>query len=249
MEYLHYGEIILMFQIDVAMTAALRPEIIERTLTSIRSKLHWAGGFNLIVDIASVGDKQYSQKQVEKGIRNYFPEAKVRIKKDSFQAEALKWTWRNSNSPYMLQWEDDWVLERDIYLQDVMNKMKSWYGYICFDRIKKSVLDYPGYKDHFVKTDHTIWERIKGKSLGGPPALMKAEYVKAALRLIDGTKCLDTMSHEPLTETLLDNWGVAVYLREDGEGNLVRDIGKDWRKERGLVMKKNTMRGVEWTKV
>lgn len=240
-------------RIDIAMTAALRPEIVRHTLESIRDNLKYDGGFNLWVDVAPVGDNRYQQNDVVNTINNTvrWP-LQYRAIEDSPQADALKWTWESTGSEYILQWEDDWILDRTVDLSMLLAYMDDhpWYGMMYFDRQGKSVLDYPGYKGSFtcVSEKSNIWERKKGKSLGGPPAILSQRYVRDVLPLITGNICLDLLSKEKTAQKVLQRWGTCVFTGHDGKGHLVRDTGKYWRAGMGLKMVKNTKRGVTWIK-
>lgn len=233
-------------KIDITMTAALRPKILERTLASICSNLIWPDGFCLIVDIAPVGDRKYTQDGVAGIVHSYFADHKIRMLPESKQADALKWTWENVDSPYALQWEDDWVLRSRIELSSLIHFMNqdTSIGVIAFDRYRKSVLNYPGYEGKFRYIHSGMWERVKEKSLGGPPALMRKKYMAEVLTIVDGDICLDVLSNMKSSRALMKKWGVYVYTATSGA--LVEDIGKEWRAKRGLKMVKDTPRGVTW---
>lgn len=232
--------------IDIAMTATIRPDIVEKTLFSIRKNLQYSGELNLVVDIAPIGDDKYTQQDVLKAIHWFFPKAKTRVLQDSLQAEALTWTWRNCSSEFILQWEDDWALTQFVDLDLLISKFPPLVGSIVFDRAEKLAKHYPGYKGQYFPIDSTFMTRVVGKSLGGPPALMRRAYVEDVLRIVDNRTCLDLLSRTEPAKALLRKWGVYCYLGEDGAGGLVRDLGKAWRAERNIIMKKDTERGVTW---
>lgn len=75
---------------------------------------------------------------------------------------------------------------------------------------------------------------------------MTKEYIKGVIPFIKNNECLDITSRCKESQAFLKNWNIAVYTGENNEGNLVRDIGKDWRKKHGLKMVKNTPKGVSW---
>jgi hypothetical protein len=115
------------------------------------------------------------------------------------------------------------------------------------DRIDKSVLTYPGYGNERVKqVTNDLWTRVKGKSLGGPPAILRRQYIDAVKPLLDGKTCLDILSAAPKVQKVLSDWDISIYTGKDGNGSLVKDIGKQWKKDRGLRMVKRTNRGVSW---
>ena len=239
------------FMIDVAMTASIRPDVIIRTLESIGTNITYRP-LRLIVDISHVGEvHKYSQDYCIEVIKNcctqYGIDLVYRKLPLSLQAEALKWTWSKADTDFVLQWEDDWVLLQKIDITVLMQLMnKHQFGMLYFDRYKKSVVDYPGYKGVFNKLTNNTYVRIKGKSLGGPPALLKKEYIKAVLPLIKDEVCLDTISPTKEVQEVLKNWSIGVYYHT--KGNLVKDIGKEWKERNNLIMRKNTKVGVQWIK-
>ena len=240
---------------DITMTAALRPNVLVRTLSSMKNHLRYDGDFRLVVDIAPVPlqgkDKDYvvrKQREIADIVSFYFPRNTVRCIFDSPQAEALKWTWEHTRSPFILQWEDDWELLHPIHLDEVLDKFNVTcdcpIGMIYLDRNGKSVKNYPGYEGVFKRMDESLYIRTKGKSLGGPPAVLSRTYLQSVLKILDGITCLDLLSATPKARALLKEWGVGVFA--ETSGGIVRDIGKAWKNEMGLIMRKNTERGVQW---
>jgi hypothetical protein len=241
--------------IDIVMTAAIRPEIVKRTLLSIRDNIDYRP-LRLIVDIAPVGDPDNTQEktlEMIQSICNKYSAIIVipRMLVISYQAEALRWTWKEALSDYVFQWEDDWVLRRPVKMNNLISIMEKHpkLGMLYLDRHRKSVLDYPGYRGVFKRHNKRLYIRKKGKSLGGPPALLRKTYMQDVIPLIQDKVCLDTMSHMPATKLLLSSWDLAVYMGESGKGNLVDDIGKEWRKKKKLKMVKKTNQGVQWQKI
>lgn len=237
----------MIMRIDIAMTAALRPDVIRRTLQSLKNNITGAE-LNLIVDIAPVGDKRFTQENVVDVIKEYFPDAGIRVCSVSLQAEALKWTWDMVGTPYFLQWEDDWLLEAHLDLTPVIGFMNGWTdsGLVLFDRSDKSVLNHPGYKGKFRYIYDGFWERTEEKSLGGPPALVRKAYADEVCDIIDDKTCLDILTHEQKAQEILNRWRVCHYALPSG--GFVHDIGKPWMKEHGLKRIKRTDKGVLWVK-
>lgn len=236
--------------ISIAMTAALRPEILVKTLKSICTLLQSDHELRLVIDVAPVGDSKYTQSDMIRIVDHFFPYPKhvARTLDDSMQAEALRWTWEVScgeYSDFFLQWEDDWELMVPIYLDDIIRRIPARTGVLCFDRVGKSVLDYSGYKDHFEKYSSGLYRRIKGKSLGGPPAIVRSKYAQDVFPIMRNDVCLDVLSRTVPAQKVLSDWDVMVFTGSE-VGGLVKDIGKAWRQERGLLMKKDTKRGVTW---
>jgi hypothetical protein len=233
--------------IDIAMTAALRPDILAQTLHSINENLRWRDGFRLIIDIAPVGDSQFTQDDVEQVAYSFFPDSIVRKLPVSHQAEALKWSWRAAESKYIFQWEDDWILRSSVDVSRILDFAQQDFNcaMIYLDRFKKPVCSYPGYSGAFRYLRDGFWERLKGKSLGGPPALLSKRYADAVCDMITGYDCLDTLSHKESVRHFLSQWNIYVYTGNQRDG-LVEDIGKQWKLDRGLIRTKRSSVGVKW---
>ena len=83
---------------------------------------------------------------------------------------------------------------------------------------------------------------------GGPPAVIRREYLRQVLPYIQDTEALDVTCRRPECQAFLADWEFGVLTDARGNIGLVKDIGKEWRRERGLKMNKNTPRGVQWMK-
>jgi len=231
--------------VDIAMTATLRPEIVKQTLDSLQKNLIYDGGFRLVVNIDPIG-KGNSKEMVDL-VHSYFPGTVVQIPTKPNHSEAQRWVWDQATSEYVLQWQDDWELLKSVRLGDLLDLMRDApsVGQIYFDRSGKSVLDYPGYRDCFVKLPNGLWNRIKGKSLGGPPAILRLRYIHEVLPLINGD--LDTLSQTDLVvRQVVDKWAVWVFTGENG--NLVRDLGRGWSEKNGISSVKLPS-GLVWRKI
>lgn len=242
--------------IDVVMTAAVRPDIVRRTLESLLNNVQTSHEFCLVVDIAPVGEiDQYTQYDVEQVIKKYFPKAIIKISDDSPQTVALYWTWLCSTSEWVLQLEDDWVFDRPFNLDIMIEYARKFRGkrinQIYIDRHNKSVLNYPPYQGLFSRChdDDRFWVRNIGKSFGGPPALLNQKYmIEVCQEFLGWTtyECLDVMCRRNDCVAFLKTWDTLVYTGDDGFGHLAIDIGKKWKEQHGIKMVKRTERGVQW---
>lgn len=248
-----------MFDLDITMTASLRKEIVDETLSSLKENLICNGNLILIIDIAPIGDLKQKQNDVlnvcNKYIENGFlRDVIARIINPSLQADAQKWVWDQSQSPYILQWEDDWVLLKKINIENILKHFNTpsdklnKLGIIYLDRAEKPIKTYKNYQGRFKKFDNSLWLRIAGKSLGGPPALIKRKYMRKVCTFILPNECLDITTQKPDVQAFLNKWDHGVYLGEDGGGELVKDIGKAWLKSKGMKRVKRTNQGVKWIK-
>lgn len=238
--------------IDVTTTAALRPKILDMTFSSFFKNMEWDGKFRLIIDVAPVPEfkkGKVSQERVLEVARRYFDNIIPRTLDESKYSEAMKWAWKTSESDFVLQWEDDWKLVKKVYLQEIIDFMSSddSIGMVYFDRSGKSVFSHKPYKDSFERINLSFWERTKGKSIGGPPALLKQSYIQDILKIMDDTICPDVISREPEIRKEINKWRIFVYTGHS-IGNIVVDIGKSWKIKNKIKMKKNTPRGLTWEK-
>ena len=235
--------------LDIAMTAALRPEILRKTLLSLKQYIEFDGDLRLVIDVAPVGDKRHLQEDVVSVAQGIFDNDKVvcRILDESLQADAVKWSWLSTQGDCFLQWEDDWILKKKLIVSELEDFMfaKKRVGMIYLDRGDKSVFTHPGYFDSFVREDLEFFKRIKGKSIGGPPALINKKYAKDIMQIVDGTVCLDILSSAPLAQFVLNRWDTYVYVSNCG-GGFVADIGKAWMAQQKLKRVKRTEKGVLW---
>ena len=244
--------------IDITMTACIRPDIFERTLKSIGENIDYRP-LRLIVDVAPIGitnkySSEYMVEFIQSICNKYDIQVTTRALAVSWQSEALRWTWKEAITPYVLQWEDDWVLRQKLDLYMLVDLMQKHYniGMIYFDRYQKSVLTHKQYKGFFINSksayNDNIYIRIKDKTLGGPPALLSREYMRQVIPIIKDNECLDITSESKKAQELLKSWILCVYTGDGNKGNLVEDIGKEWLANHNFKRIKRTDKGVQWIK-
>jgi hypothetical protein len=234
--------------IDITMIAALRPSVVNKTLQSLTSNVKTEKSLRLIMDVAHVGEAGVKQKDIVDIAKSHFDDVVSRTRRVSLQAEAQRWVWNSSLSEHVLQWEDDWVLSTEIDV-DKVGLLFDRYpntAIIFMDRIGKSVRDYEGYRGMFERVEGGVYRRVKHKTFGGPPALVCRPFLLGVCEHIKDNESLDTTCRTPEGQRFLKDWENLVFA--PNERGLVYDIGKRWRREQGLVMKKKTNKGVLWVK-
>lgn len=235
--------------IDITTIATLRPEVLRRALASVRERLIFEGNWRLILDVAPVGDLRWSQSEVIAAAREVFPSMVARANSVSHQAKAQKWVWNQANTDFILQWEDDWVLMCPLEIAGVLKifENRPKLGMIFFDRAEKPVATYPPYQGMFDQVHPGFYLRRRAKNFGGPPAVIRREYLFGVLPFVRACESLDTTCRSPEAQAFLANWEIGVITNPvDEPQGLVKDIGKEWRQARGFKMKKNTPWGVRW---
>ena len=235
--------------IDLTMTTALRPDVLDKTLRSIRKNLILDRELRLIINIALVGGLgKYTELDVHVVIQKYFTEYLTRSKKVSSSTDGLKWTWGKVQSDYILQWEDDWELLEKVDLSVLIKWMNqnSWTDMISLDRCGKSVLDYPESMKLFKHTHSNFWAKIDGTTtLVGFPTLYRRERIKEVVNLIDPQFQLGVNSAKDTIQSVIHDWNIYTYTGIFG--SLVQDIGRAWMEKNNLVRSINSG-GRTWVK-
>jgi len=238
--------------IDICMTATLRPEIVRRTLESLSSHVYWQDDWFLILNIDPIGEDKYTVNQIEEIARASF-KGPVICKKALVPSRnrAIRWVLGSisSEASYVFYLEDDWEFIEFIALQHMVEELDRGFDMLYFDRADKSILSHNGYKNSFEQINPFVYERIQGKSLCGPPALMTYGYAKKVLGFVKDTVLpLDRISKEnENAKEYLSMCRHGVYLGKKAEGYLVRDIGRIWKAEQKISCKMNEDQGLLWT--
>lgn len=235
---------------DVAMIAALRPKVIRKTLETFKKNIRYSGSFRVVAAIAPppIGDAGVSQKDVKKLIESFYP-LKAQTKGTKSHSDCQSWIWKNCDSDFFLQWEDDWELLKPLDLDLMVETMRRRrdFAYINFDRKEKSLLTHRPYVERhlFNKLEQGLFFRVRGKSLGGPPAIVRASYAAKAAEFIKSNEAPDRTSGTKEVQKFLRGYVIGHYIGQDGEGAIVQDIGTVWRQAKGL--RKTTKLGsVRW---
>jgi len=231
--------------IDMIMTAVIRPKVIEKTLASLRRNLVTERKINLVINLDPIGEAPSSVPSIIEIVKYYFPNAYIYQPLKADHVEAFKWCWEKISTSFGIFWEDDYVLREPIYLDYLIHIMNETpkIGQIHFDRKDKSILTYPGYRRKFSPFSKYLLERRIGKSIGGPPSLLRKEYITQILPHISLEP--DICSRRKCVKEILKEWRFLTYLGALSKGSLVEDIGTEWRKEQGLAKVKQP-KGLIW---
>lgn len=234
--------------IDITTISTLRPDVLWVALNSVKNNLHYLGDFRLILDVAPIGDERVKQSDVVRVAKHIFPNILARTNAVSMQAEAQKWVWWRSESPFIIQWEDDWNLLHPIGLRIILKhfEQRPNLAMVFFDRREKPVGNYSGYQGMFSEVEPGFYLRNTFKNFGGPPAVIRRSYLNAALPFLRDDEALDITCRRPECQEFLNRWEFGVLEDPLGRSGLVEDIGKPWREKRGLRMRKDTPVGVRW---
>jgi hypothetical protein len=221
--------------VDVTIVATLRPEIVRRTLESLNDKV--VGDFEMYavlnVDPVPIDESVMNGVTATRVVDEVLVEIELRAffmpSTPSFAA-AVKRVWSYSRAPYVLHLEDDWEFVREIDLDK------------CIEMLDGGEAD----QVRFSKRKQPIPEEAEKPGL--LPGLWKGDTVRALSRYMqtdrDPEKQLRRGQGNRALEALLPQKIV------DYPGGLcVRDIGREWRDERGLKKwDKNNPGDITWQK-
>jgi len=223
-----------MKDIDFVRTSASRPELLKISTESIKKNLKYSGKIRFILHedclnpAASKGVELYAS---ESGVYEIVQVNNPPIgHKKSFQ-----WLFDQASTQYVIHWEDDYELIKEIDLNALINLMDNHpndINQIVFS--KRDIMpDKPGFKkiekafDNIVLTTCHHWMMV--------PAIWRMSYIRPILNEIRG--CDDSDFHWKINRILKGSnrghdaeWVIkntkTYYLGKIREGKCVEHIGK-----------------------
>lgn len=237
--------------IDITMSTAVRPEILEKTLRSIKKYVLCSEELRLIINIDSRGEKEYTQYHCSQIAQEYFSSCAIRTPRDGPVSASQRWLWEMADSDYVLNWEDDWEALKAINLNMIISRILAnpRASMIYFDREDKQVLTHDGYRDVFMYMGGNLYQRLKGILLWSSPALVRKTYIKQALNYINDLEYMDFTSRTSEVQKFLQQWDFLTYVDFSDPSPFVRDLGRPWMKKKGLRGNKQGPIGYQWEKI
>ncbi len=211
--------------IQVTCTACIRPDILDITFSSFNEKLLYQfKRKELFINIDPLGESQDQMDQMFIICKQYFDSVTINSPSTPDFPKAAKWVWQQVTADYFLHLEDDWLLNKNISKEKVLNELFS-NELIATIRLNRET---------------SIKNRILNKvSLN--PIFIKTEFIRQALDIFNDSLDPEKQLSIPPLKNHLINWSHLAYGNQNGkyiEGAFVTDIGKYWRKSQGLI--KNT---------
>jgi hypothetical protein len=228
-----------MYNIDITMTAVLRPKILNKTLQSIiENVVDNIDRFRLVINIDPVGQDIDPMRVI--GIaKSYFPNVKWNIPYEPSFPRAVKWVWSQSDSPFIFHWEDDVKILRKINVNDMIRIL------LKYDTLSSLRL----YRDRTprAKSFHTFsckWRyNADGfymasdwrKQFGLNPILIKRQFIDQALpRMRDDINPEKQFREsQEYMRPVIKEWRYGLYTKP-GEARLVDGRqGQIWKNQVG----------------
>lgn len=203
--------------IDVAMTATIRPEILDLTLSSFsKNLLAEFGRTRLIVNVDPLGDKLLKADDVLRVCRRHFSEVVYRCPEKASFPQAVKWCWEQVETEFFLHLEDDWLLKKRISIDNIRARFdqNEQLASIRFNLTRNPDSD-PPLSDGF--------------SLN--PSIMRKAFIDQALAFFDYSQDPEKQFRHMAGQKkeALSHWSYA-YYGNSHESAYVIDTGKKWRR-------------------
>lgn len=235
--------------IVITTTATLRPDILERTLSSFRKNLFTdealrAFPTELILNIDPAGDG--SVRDVLAVARAHFPTSAVRTPQTAGFPQAFKWTWmqaaEHASSLFVFNLEDDWGLSRPVDLVDMLRILMADpdLALLRLPAFYAGAVSMKNWNLHF-PWNGSFYECPEALKITagfcGHPSLIRRAFVRDTAPLLDPSRNPEKQFHrggppEILKEALA--WRYGVYGKP-GQEPAIQDIGREWMIKNNLA--------------
>jgi len=240
------------YKIDITMPAVIRPALLQRTLESlIKNVVDDMSRFRLIINVDPIGENLKSGKVV-KTAQSLFPNVVFNIPKTPSFAKAVKWVWSQTETKYVLHFEDDWIVNRKVDINDMI-KILDKHRDFCSLRMYKHATPKNRTSMHtfscrwIYNTEGYYLAKDWKKQFGLNPVLLRKDFIDEALPLMrDNINPEKQFRYsQEYMRPIIKKWKYAIYAKP-GERPLVSDTGREWIKNTEYVKPKGTF--LTWEK-
>lgn len=245
-------------QIDVATTATLRPELLDRTYKSFEPMFRQHDDWRLILHIDEAGDTDSSWHEIVEVAEKYFSTIKViaTIFRPDFRLAWRRCVQALANR-YVFWLEDDWELVQPIDFTEMLRIMEGnpdlaslrlprWEsGAGTFRQWNKRQLDATLEPDFF----RIPPENVCNCGYSNNPSLTRKDFLQPVLPYLDPVMDPEKQiggGFNGVCRNWLARWQFGVFQKPNSPA-VVQDIGEAWRKKRRLG-KGNKMQFSTWEK-
>ena len=211
--------------IDISMTALLRSNILEQTLSSFFEKMfnndHFS--YRLVVNVDPIGESLL--EDIKNIIFKYFGNNYIiNTPLEANLAKAVKWSMLNTTSKYVFNLEDDWRLLKKVYIShmvEVLEKNKN----LNFLRLPFSGAE------KFLAHQKSFGFETTGK-FSIACFLSRGEIIR---KIVSQMNDFESPERQIKTDVKHNYIGsVGRYYEAMSSGHCTQDIGREWKKQRGL---------------
>lgn len=238
--------------IDITMTATLRPEILDATLSSFKTNLFRNYPCHLIINIDPVGDTTKTADDVLTVAEKYFKIITARKAATASFGHAFKWCWSKVQSMWAFHLEDDWLLKTPVDLEYLLGIMRDNPRLASLrlpmfpagrEEMKNWNLYFPWNGQYFeCPLRHT-----QAAGFAGHPSLLRGSFVRACAPLLIPELNPEKQFHgdNPNLVCNVLQWRYGVYGYPDSP-QMIQDIGRDWMQKQGLQKQGNKAFFTQW---
>lgn len=226
--------------LKIGIVAARRPALLQRTLASFQENVF--SNFDVTQVYANVdpvfGDTADEEETVTI-IKRFWPNAVVRVPETPSFGGAVKWLWSQLGGSLAFHLEDDWIVKEPIHPTDVTRLLSdtvSAVAPVCASHSwdgKRTLVTLKERKYIFGPFYRRIWPY----AMGTTPKFLKGDFAVQASDLmiadLDPEKQMNRRFNPALFDLIQSNR--CAYLPSKDNGELIFDIGRDWRLERKIV--------------
>lgn len=207
--------------IDICMTATIRPIILRRTLESFcTNMLNDRSRYRLILNIDPIGEKIHPKKVLNVA-KDFFDNIECNVPSTPSFCKAVMWCWSKTQADYVFHLEDDWSLLHPINIDWMINIFEKHPDLVSL-RLNK---DITGSSKFGNKYGFVYFPKI---SLN--PTLFLGKFLRTLVPLMDETLNPEKQLR-PSDKTdrgkFISKINNGIYVKQ-GVGRIVWDIGRQW---------------------
>ena len=247
---------------DIACTATLRPELLEKTLSSFNKNLfnNNIGKYRLIINIDLVGADNKREKLSEVlEVINHFNFNRVILRWSDNPNFATAWFWVMSmtTEAYVFYLEEDWLLLRNVNLRKMINLFEedntlAHLRLSAFPSSERSLKSWN--KFTYWNGSYFSVEEDDKFSIGwsGHPSMNKTNFLRQAISQMNYAsnpeKQIKGKRYPCRMNNILLEHSFGVFIKPSEKKQIV-DIGRKWMVENGFKKSGNKAFFTQWEKV
>lgn len=233
--------------IDILITATLRPEILERTLSSFYQNLFadYASDTHILINVDPVGEK-ISQGEVIDVCRQFCDRVTARTPDKPGFPIAFSWLWNSvtDDADWVFHLEDDWELLHPVDLNAMIDIMRR-HNTMAALRLpwkRSDISTLKNWRVFFPYNEEGFFECPEKDRIStgfcGHPSLLNSQFVRRVAPLIWTTHNPEKQFHywNHILHREVAKWRFAVYSKPQSPP-AIKDIGMTWCRDNGF--KKN----------
>jgi len=252
-----------MKNIDITVTAALRPNLINQTAASVKRFLvqdnRQAYHFRVILNVDPAGEDGVTQEQVEEVYRSFFDDVIVFKPQVASFPLAVKRVWEAVTSDIAFHAEDSKLLLRPVPVDRAVRAIEDRQRLACFAlRALKKPHRAPHPVEHDEEHDIDV-TAFYHKAVTLQPSFFSREYVhemagfmRSGLSPEKAIKGFEDVMDAELARQIQETAGRyefgSIPVREAAEGPYYENVGRSWRLKHRLTKPLGSGMGTTWSK-